>query len=69
MEEHSVDFFIHILEQGHCLNILKIGYKEYHTTFQTSITIKIFKPSTIEIYRNTSTIEISLKKSCPRRNQ
>ena len=30
MGGHSVDFFIHILEHGHCLTILVTGYKEFH---------------------------------------
>ena len=47
-EGHSVAFFVHILEHGHCLNILVIGYKEFHSPFQTSIVIKIC-PTTIEI--------------------
>ena len=38
-EGHLIDFFIHILEHGHCLNILVIGYKEFHSPFQTSIVI------------------------------
>ena len=33
---------IHILKHGHCLNILVTGYKEFHSTFQTSIVSKIF---------------------------
>ena len=40
-EGHSVDFFIHTMEHGHCLNILVIGYKEFHRPFQTNIVIKI----------------------------
>ena len=49
-EGHSVDFFIHILEHRHCLIILVIGYKDFHSPIQTSIVIKIC----------TNTIEISL---------
>ena len=48
-EGHSVVFFVHILEHGHCLNILVIGYKEFHSPFQTSIVIKIFMSN---YYRN-----------------
>ena len=47
---HSLDFFIHILERRHCLIILVIGYKDFHSPIQTSIVIKIC----------TNTIEISL---------
>ena len=38
-EGHLIDFFIHILEHGHYLNVLVIGYKEFHSPFQTSIVI------------------------------
>ena len=31
---HSVDFFIHILERGLCLDILVAGYKEFHSPFE-----------------------------------
>ena len=49
MEGHSLFFFVHILEHGHCLNILVISYKEFHSPFQTSIVIKIFMSN---YYRN-----------------
>ena len=34
-EGHSVDFFIHILGTRHCLNVLVIGHKEFHSPYQT----------------------------------
>ena len=72
MEGHSVDFFIHILKYEFFLNILVIGYKEFHSPFQTSTAIKIFMhPFKLALrlkYSCPSTIEISLK-SCHIRNQ
>ena len=58
MERHSVDYFIHILEHGRCLDILVIGYTEYHSLFQTSIVIKILMS---KYYRNLT--ELSRKES------
>ena len=58
MERHSVDYFIHILEHGRFLNILVIGYKEFHSPFQTSILIKILMS---KYYRNLT--ELSRKES------
>ena len=58
MERHSVDYFIHILEHGRCLDISVIGYTESHSPFQTSIVIKILMS---KYYRNL--MELSRKES------
>ena len=58
MERHSVDYFIHILEHGRCLDILVIGYTESYSPFQTSIVIKILMS---KYYRNLT--ELSRKES------